>query len=207
MSIHCCREMTSHIEAAELHLSYDCRFREYGIYYRPECGGASIQKLFYCPWCGSQLPDSLRDAWFEELDRLGLEPEDDLPIPLRSDAWWRTPTQCPSPAKSNPSPIMHKFPVPRLAEAAVLEWAEELAARLGCDAEDIRRNPDGVSFPHQAVRVELMDQSVVEFKNALFVVSDPKRAIAVFTEHCGHHVLPYHDAKILVDGELKYRQS
>lgn len=93
MSIHCCHEMTSHIEAAELHLSYDYRFREYGIYYRSESGGASIQKLLYCPWCGSQLPDSLRDAWFEELDRLGLEPEDELPTPLLSDAWWRTPTQ------------------------------------------------------------------------------------------------------------------
>ena len=93
MSIHCCREMTSRIDAAELHLSYDCRFREYGIYYRSECGGASIQKFLYCPWCGSQLPDSLRDAWFEELDRLRLEPEDELPTPLRSDAWWRTPTK------------------------------------------------------------------------------------------------------------------
>ncbi|RYF27161.1 MAG: hypothetical protein EOO33_05390 [Comamonadaceae bacterium] len=101
---------------------------------------------------------------------------------------------------------MHKFPVPRLAEAAALEWAEELGARLGCNAQDVRRNPVGISFPHHTVRVELMDQSAVEFKNALFVVSDAKRAIAVFTEHCGHHVLPYHDAKVFVDGELKYRQ-
>lgn len=92
MKEHCCDEMTFHLEAAELHLSYDSRYREYGIEYRSEYGGG-IQILSNCPWCGTQLPASLRDAWFDELERLGLEPEDELPAPLRSDAWWRTPKQ------------------------------------------------------------------------------------------------------------------
>ncbi|WP_411884888.1 hypothetical protein [Polaromonas sp. YR568] len=102
---------------------------------------------------------------------------------------------------------MHKFPVPRLAEATVLEWAEELAARLGCSSAELRDNTEGVAFPHDTVRVELVDQSIVEFKNSLFVVSNAKRAIAVFTEHCGHHVFPYHEAKVSVNGQLRYSQQ
>lgn len=102
---------------------------------------------------------------------------------------------------------MHKFPVPRLADAVVLEWADELAAQIGRDPEELRRTPASISFPLDTVRVELMDESVVEFRYALFVVSEAKKAIAVFTEHCGHHVLPFHEAKVFVGGELRYSQE
>ena len=27
----------------------------------------------FCPWCGTQLPESLRDRWFEELELLGKD--------------------------------------------------------------------------------------------------------------------------------------
>lgn len=102
---------------------------------------------------------------------------------------------------------MHKFPVPRLSDAVVLEWADELAAQIGRDPEELRQQTESISFPLDTVRVELMDESVVEFRNALFVVSETKRAIAVFTEHCGHHVLPYHEAKVFVGGKLRYSQG
>ncbi len=102
---------------------------------------------------------------------------------------------------------MHKSPVPRLAEAVVLEWADDLAPLIGQNTKDLRQNTELIAFPHDTVRVELMDQSVVEFRYALFVVSEAKRAIAVFTEHCGHHVLPYHEAKVFVGGELRYSQG
>ena len=42
--------------------------------------------------------------------------------------------------------LMHKFPVPRLADAVVLEWADELAAQIGRDPEDLRRSPESISF-------------------------------------------------------------
>ena len=64
-----------------------------------------------------------------------------------------------------------------------------------------------IQFPDETVRVELMDESVVEFKHALFIVSEEKKAIAVFTEHCGHHVLPFHEAKVFVDGQARYVQE
>lgn len=52
-----------------------------------------------------------------------------------------------------------------------------------------------------------MGQSCVEFCYAIFIVRESKRAIAVFTEHCAHHLYPYHEAKIYRDGKLAYEQS
>jgi hypothetical protein len=78
--------MEDHLDAAELGISFNPKFREYGLRY-PD--GVSVQEIRFCPWCGTRLPQSLRTAWFNELERLGLEPEDDLPERLLSDEWWR----------------------------------------------------------------------------------------------------------------------
>jgi hypothetical protein len=78
--------MKTHIESKELYLNFSPRFREYGIVYAD--GSVSQQTIYFCPWCSSKLPSSLRLEWFEELDRLGLEPDDELPAELNSDAWW-----------------------------------------------------------------------------------------------------------------------
>jgi hypothetical protein len=83
---HCCEGMTTHIESKELYLKYSPRFREYGISYAD--GSVSQQTIHCCPWCGSKLPSSLRLEWFEELDLLGIEPDDKLPAELISDEWW-----------------------------------------------------------------------------------------------------------------------
>jgi len=100
-----------------------------------------------------------------------------------------------------------KYPVPRLAAQTVSDWSEELGAHLGCPAVDVRERSEAIMrFPLETVRMELMDGSLVEFRCAFFVVSDTKKAVAVFTEHCGHHVFPYHEAKVFVDGRLVYEQ-
>lgn len=83
---HCCTQMQIHIDSNELHLSFSPKLREYGISYTD--GGTSHQAIQFCPWCGSKLPSSLRAEWFEELDRLGLEPDGHLPSELKTDAWW-----------------------------------------------------------------------------------------------------------------------
>lgn len=86
-------------------------------------------------------------------------------------------------------------------------WAEELAIRFLCTASAVRDDPARViTFPLETIRVVLVDASVVEFKYAFFVVSEVKGVIAVFTEHCGHHVFPYHDAKVFCSGALVYEQ-
>jgi hypothetical protein len=100
-----------------------------------------------------------------------------------------------------------KYPVPRLAAQIANEWSDELGAHLGCPSGDVRERPEAVMrFPLETVRMELMDGSAVEFRCAFFIVSKTKKAVAVFTEHCGYHVFPYHEAKVFVDGRLVYEQ-
>jgi hypothetical protein len=100
-----------------------------------------------------------------------------------------------------------KYPVPRLAAQAVSEWADEIAAHLACSVTDVLEDFTAVmKYPLETVRIELMDGSSAEFKCSFFIASDAKKAIAVFTEHCGHHIFPYHEAKVLIDGKLVYEQ-
>ncbi|HEY3386863.1 MAG TPA: hypothetical protein VGK46_10155 [Saprospiraceae bacterium] len=53
-------------------------------------GGSSVIQISYCPWCGSKLPESKRDRWFEDMRQLGFEDEyDDIPEEYTTDEWWR----------------------------------------------------------------------------------------------------------------------
>jgi hypothetical protein len=45
-----------------------------------------------------------------------------------------------------------------------------------------------------------MDDSFVEFRYAFVIVSDKRKTLAVFTEHCGYHLFPYHEAKVEIVG-------
>ena len=83
---YCCSTMERHLAKSEVAVIYTPKLREYGILYRD---GGSSQRIQYCPWCGKKLPSSLRNEWFDKLDKLGLEPEDELPAELTSDGWWR----------------------------------------------------------------------------------------------------------------------
>lgn len=86
---HCCEQMVCALEC-EVAIKYIEKFREYGILILD--GGTSFQDIGFCPWCGSKLPDSLRDQWFEIVfDELGLEGADDpkLPKNMMSDMWWQ----------------------------------------------------------------------------------------------------------------------
>ncbi|WP_425471236.1 DUF6980 family protein [Xylanimonas allomyrinae] len=53
-------------------------------------GGTSGLVLDYCPFCGTRLPTSMRTAWFDRLEDLGLDPDDlKVPAEMSSDRWWR----------------------------------------------------------------------------------------------------------------------
>lgn len=67
---------------ADVPITCGDRFREFGL--RILAGGASFLVLAFCPFCGARLPSSMRDQWFDRLEELGLEPEDDLPDALSS---------------------------------------------------------------------------------------------------------------------------
>jgi len=89
----------------------------------------------------------------------------------------------------------------------VNEWADELSAHTGHTKQQLAANPQCIDFPNGVLRIELMDGSTVEFRWAFHIVNEAKRAIAVFTEHCGHHVFPYHEARVFRDGQLVYEQK
>ena len=85
---HCCSDMLSLIQDANMPVIYNTKFREYGISVLD--GGSSYLLIQYCPWCGKRLPSSLREVWFARLDKLGLEPGDaSVPDAMLSEAWWK----------------------------------------------------------------------------------------------------------------------
>lgn len=99
------------------------------------------------------------------------------------------------------------FPVPALAQQIEREWASEIASFDVRPPEKV--TTDGrpwLRFPAGVLRIELMDGSEVRFSYAFHVVCELRRTIAVFTEHCGHHLYPYHEAKIYRDDVLVYEQ-
>lgn len=91
-----------------------------------------------------------------------------------------------------------KYPVVQRSHAMVLDWADELAAVLGRPADEIRSDGLGAGdFPGEGVlQVRLADSSTLRFRYALHAVRPSEHALAVFTEHCGHHVFPLHDAEV-----------
>jgi len=65
------------------------KFREFGI--RILDGGSSHLGITFCPWCGLKLPNSLRDKWFDSLDRLGVDPcGDEIPVEFTDGRWYET---------------------------------------------------------------------------------------------------------------------
>ncbi|HZY17518.1 MAG TPA: hypothetical protein VFE82_03505 [Ramlibacter sp.] len=69
--------------------AYSPKFNEYGLIVHD--GGSSAIAIAFCPWCGTKLPASLRERWFEELEAQGFDDPSDQGIPGRykTDAWWR----------------------------------------------------------------------------------------------------------------------
>jgi hypothetical protein len=69
-------------------VAYSAVFDEYGIVVHD--GGNSYARIDFCPWCGSRLPESKRDQWFEALEATGVDPltdADAVPPAFRSDEW------------------------------------------------------------------------------------------------------------------------
>jgi hypothetical protein len=69
MKAHCCEEMrrqAEHVcdqhpdrfECPDCLVHYSERFQEYGLIVHD--GGSSVVRIRFCPWCGAELPESLR---------------------------------------------------------------------------------------------------------------------------------------------------
>lgn len=84
----CCERLDASLKARKSVLLSLPKVREFGL--RVLDGGSSCITLLFCPYCGSKFPESLSDRWFEEIERLGLEPGDAaIPDKYRTAEWWR----------------------------------------------------------------------------------------------------------------------
>lgn len=104
---YCCGALKQHVEhRCSVHPNpFDCpdhvvvylpQFDEFGLVIRDGGNGSgeSYLEIVYCPWCGTKLPESKRDRYFEQLEARGIDPATDtIPIKFYSDAWWTTPDQ------------------------------------------------------------------------------------------------------------------
>ncbi len=80
-----CEEHPDPEDCNDILITHSAPFDEYGI---TKLGSHYV--IEYCPWCGVKLPESRRDQFCEEVEKLGLDPfADDLPEKYRSDAWYR----------------------------------------------------------------------------------------------------------------------
>ena len=74
------------VESDDVRITYNSAFREYGV--QVQDGGSSVIQLAFCPWCGQKLPESLRQQWFSELEKRGIDPlEDNIPPEFKDERW------------------------------------------------------------------------------------------------------------------------
>jgi hypothetical protein len=87
--------MDEFLEDERIPLEYSPIFNEY---YIPLKKSKIKQGILYCPWCDSKLPVSLRDQYFEILEKEhGIDAWDindigtntQIPSEFKSDEWWK----------------------------------------------------------------------------------------------------------------------
>ncbi len=85
----CCGDLARALADDAVPIEYHPRHRSFAIVV---LGTSAVDSVSIWPFCGRALPPDLGHLWFEELDRLGLEPEE-VPADsdLRSNRWWRVP--------------------------------------------------------------------------------------------------------------------
>ena len=76
-----CEKHPNPFDCPDALIFYSEKFEEYGLIVHD--GGASYVKISFCPWCGGRLPDSKRDLWLDELERLGFDDPFNEDIPKR----------------------------------------------------------------------------------------------------------------------------
>ena len=98
---HCCKSMTQAVTfqceqhsgawaCADALVGYLPKFNEYGLIIHD--GGTSISLIQYCPWCGTKLPQSKRNEWFDTLEALGFDnpSEQEIPSKFNSNEWYES---------------------------------------------------------------------------------------------------------------------
>ncbi len=81
-----CEQHADPFECPDNLVVYNEKFDEFGLIVHD--GGPSYILIGFCPWCGTRLPESQRDRWFDEIEAKGFT-EDNLPPEYRTGAWRR----------------------------------------------------------------------------------------------------------------------
>ena len=94
---HCCEVMTEQsnltypgaksalLGSTDKRIYWSPLFDEYGLICQPS---AEILVIAHCPFCGFQLPSSLRAEWFEKLEKTGWQTwGDPIPKEFFTEAW------------------------------------------------------------------------------------------------------------------------
>ena len=100
MNNHCCETMKDQVNinckihadpfgCPDILITYNKKFDEYGLIIHD--GGSASTEITYCPWCGTKLPESKRDLWFENLEELGFDDpvEQSIPEEFKTDKWYK----------------------------------------------------------------------------------------------------------------------
>ena len=82
-----CHRHESPFECPDAIVIYHPLFREYGLPIRD--GGPSYLAVSHCSFCGSKLPRSERDDWFEAIKSAGLGDDDEIPPHFLKPNWRR----------------------------------------------------------------------------------------------------------------------
>src|ERR1700761_6396642 len=91
-NIYCCGALNYQIEDKYCPIKYNERWREYSV---RDFSSTSLSLMMFCPNCGTKLPFSVRDEWFDILEQeYGLEDpmKDDkkkIPKEFLTDEWWK----------------------------------------------------------------------------------------------------------------------
>ena len=84
-----CELHASPFDCPDALVAYSETFNEYGVIVHD--GGGSYVTIGFCPWCGTKLPESLRERWFSELEAQGFDDPNvqDIPEKYKTDEWYR----------------------------------------------------------------------------------------------------------------------
>jgi hypothetical protein len=88
---YCCGALDYQLQSRCCPIRYNKKFREYSI---KDSRSTSISIMFFCPNCATEFPTSLREQWFDILEKeYGLEDPDDekekIPKEFLTDEWWK----------------------------------------------------------------------------------------------------------------------
>ena len=91
---HCCGMMMDTLLENRVYIGYQPKYREYFV--NRKDSKIIVLNLLHCPWCGKDLPNSVRDQWFDILEKeYGLddpwsdEQEKLVPKEFTTDEWWK----------------------------------------------------------------------------------------------------------------------